>query len=243
MGIVIFWHCVRYPEAIPLKSTEAVQVAEALVAVFCHVGEPREILTDQGANFMSNLLTEVYKLLHVKRIRTSPYHPQTDDLVERFNQTLKAMIHKVGKRDGKYWDRLLPYLLFAYREVPQASTGFSLFELLYGRDVWGPLDVLKESWESESKEGENVLSYVLLMRERLGAMTELVQTKLGEAHKSQKQWYDRTAWSQQFTVGDEVLVLLPTSTKQLLAQWQRPYQVTCRVGKVNYEVDMEDKNK
>jgi len=105
------------------------------------------------------------------------------------------------------------------------------------------LDVLKESWEAESKEGESVLSYVLLMRERLGAMTELVQTKLGEAHKSQKQWYDRTARSRQFTVGDEVLVLLPTSTKRLLAQWQGPYQVTRRVSKVNYEVDMKDKNK
>ena len=129
------------------------------------------------------------------------------------------------------------------RYVPQASTGISPFELLYGRDVRGPLDVLKESWEAESKEGESVLSYVLLMRERLGAMTELVQTKLGEAHKSQKQWYDRTARSRQFTVGDEVLVLLPTSTKRLLAQWQGPYQVTRRVSKVNYEVDMKDKNK
>jgi len=102
--LVLCDYATRYPKAIPLKSTEAVQVAEALVAVFCHVGVPREILTDQGANFMSSLLTKVYKLLHVKRIRTSPYHPQTDGLVEWFNQTLKAMIRKVAKRDGKDWD-------------------------------------------------------------------------------------------------------------------------------------------
>jgi len=58
-----------------------------LGTVFCRVGVPREILTDQGAkfNFMSSLLAEVYKLLNVKSIRTSPYHPQTDGLVECFN--------------------------------------------------------------------------------------------------------------------------------------------------------------
>ena len=90
---------------------------------------PSEILTDQGTNFMSKLLSQ---LLQVRWIRTSPYHPQTDGLVERFNGTLKSMLRKTAV-EGKNWDKLLPYLLFAYREVPQASTGFSPFELMYGR--------------------------------------------------------------------------------------------------------------
>ena len=76
-------------------------------------------------------------------IRTSPYHLQTDGLVERFNQTLKSMLRKTGTDSGKEWDKKIPYLLFAYREVPQASTGFSPFELLYDRDIRGPLDILK----------------------------------------------------------------------------------------------------
>jgi len=80
---------------------------------------------------VSQLLAEVYHLLHIKPIRTSPYHPQTDVLVERFNQTLKSILRKTAKEEGKDWDKLLPYLLFAYREVPQSSTGFSPFEL-YG---------------------------------------------------------------------------------------------------------------
>ena len=93
---------------------------------------PEEILTDQGSNFTSSLLAELYHMLHVHPIRTSPYHPQTDGLVERFNQTLKSMLRKSATQEGKDWDKLLPYLLFAYREVPQASTGFSPFKLLYG---------------------------------------------------------------------------------------------------------------
>ena len=86
--------------------------------MFARVGVPRKILTDQGANFTSQLLREVYHLLKVHPIRTSPYHPQTDGLVERFNQTLKLMLRKAASEDVKDWDKLLPYLLFAYCEVP-----------------------------------------------------------------------------------------------------------------------------
>ena len=57
------------------------------------------------------------------------------------------MLRTAATNEGKDWDKLVPYLLFAYREVLQASTGFSQFELLYGRNVRGPLDLLKESWE------------------------------------------------------------------------------------------------
>ena len=72
-------------------------------------------------------------------------------MVERFNQTLKAMLRKYVSDTGDNWDQWLPYLLFAYREVPQASTGYSPFELLYGRQVRGPLDILREAWMGESE--------------------------------------------------------------------------------------------
>ena len=57
----------------------------------------------------------------------------------------------------------LPYLLFAYREVPQESTGFSPFELLYGRKVRGPLDVLRETWTGETEEGVPVAACMVQM--------------------------------------------------------------------------------
>lgn len=61
------------------------------------------------------------------------YHPQTDGLVERLNRTLKSMLRKFIEDDPRQWDRWLPALLFAVGEVPEASTGFSPFELLYGQ--------------------------------------------------------------------------------------------------------------
>ena len=89
---------------VPLRTIDAEHVAEELVKLFSRVGMPEEILTDLGSNFMSQLLTEVYRLLRIYPIQTSPYHPQTDGLVERFNKTLKSMLKKSATEDGKDWD-------------------------------------------------------------------------------------------------------------------------------------------
>jgi transposase InsO family protein len=141
--------------------SDAERVAEELVAIFARLGIPKEILTDQGSNFQSQLLAELYKLLHVEAIQTSPYHPQTDGLVERFNQTLKQMLKKTAAEEG---NKLIPFLLFTFREVPQESTGIAPFELLYGREVRGPLDI-KEYWEPEdAARDQNVVAYVMMMR-------------------------------------------------------------------------------
>jgi len=173
-----------YLEAVSLHSIDVEQVAEKLVVVFA---------TDQGSIFTSQLLREVYNLLKVQAIQTSPYHPQTDSMVERFNQTLKLLLRKVATEEGKYWDRLLPYLLFAYREVPQASTGFSPFELLYDQQAWGPLDVLKETCETDKRCNEIVASYVLSVQEKLARMSELMTENLVKAQNDQKRCYDHHA--------------------------------------------------
>ena len=138
------------------------------------------------------------------------------------------------------WDKLLPYLLFAYREVPQSSTGFSPFELLYGRTVNGPLDVLKQTWEVKDSQEESVILHVLSVREKLSRMHELAKQK---AQAKQKQWYDRNAREREFAVGDYVLVLLPTESSKLLAQWQGPYVVSKRIGQVNYGVIMNNRRR
>ena len=63
-------------------------------------------------------MKQLHKQLGITGIRTTPYHPQTDGLVERFNQTLKSMLQKFVDDTGRDWDKWLPFVLFAYREVP-----------------------------------------------------------------------------------------------------------------------------
>ena len=176
-------YAARWPEAVSLKSIDAGYVAEELMVLFSRVGVPKDILTDQGSNFTLQLLKEVYRLLSIKPIRTSPYHPQTDGHVERFNQTVKVMLRTTATDEGKDWDKLIPYVLFAYREVPQSSKGFSPFELVFGCAVRGPLDVLKKTWESDSHISESVVSYMLSVQEKLAKMSALDRDNLQKAQK------------------------------------------------------------
>ena len=239
--LVLSDYATRYPEAIPLRSVTAAKVAEALIDVFARHGIPDEVLTDQGANFTSTLLGELYSLIGIKAIRTSPYHPQTDGLVERFNKTLKSMLRKVLEGEKRNWDKMLPYVLFAYREVPQATVGFSPFELLYGREVRGPLDVLKEEWIEKPDTETDVLSFVLQVRDRLETSRAIVEENARIAQKKQKEYYDQRARQVELKSGDKVLLMLPSSTKKFVAQWQGPYRITKRVGRVNYEIEIPDK--
>lgn len=236
--LVVTDYATRYPEVFPLKTVKAKHVATCLMQLFSRVGFSREILTDQGTNFMSTLLQQVYKLLGIRSLRTTAYHPQTDGLTERFNQTLKQMLRKFVSDSGKDWDQWLPYLLFAYREVPQSSTGFSPFELLYGHEVRGPLALLRELWDGDQKmpEPTNVVSYVVQMRERLERMTAMAQSHLAEAQTRQKTWYDKTARDRSFEPGEKVLIMLPSQESKLLAKWQGPFEVKRKLGPTTYEI-------
>ena len=230
--------CNSLPGGRTIENLYAEAVAEELGKLFSRVGIPKEILTDQGT--MQLYLPTVGRALPFAERPRYPDHFQTDGLVKRFNQTLKAMLRRTVTEEGKDWDKLLPYPLFDYREVPQASTGFSPFELLYGRAVRGPLDVIKATWEADEKSDESVVSYVLSIQERLTKMAELVKDNM---EKAQEKWYDLNARERSFEVGEKVLVLLPTSTHKLLAQWQGPYDVVKKINKVIYEVEMQNKRK
>ena len=88
-----------------------------------------------------------------------------------------------------------------------------------------------------------MVSYVLSVQERLAKMSALARENLGNVQWTQKQWYDKRAQVREFIVGENVFVLLPTSTSKLLAKWQGPYPVLRKLSPVNYELDMFDHTK
>ena len=211
--------------------------------LFSRMGIAREVLTDQGSCFMSRVIKELLSLLQVKQLRTSVYHPQTDGLVERFNKTLKQMLRKTMDTDGKNWDQLLPHVLFAIREVPQASTWFSPFELLYGRRPRGILDLAKEAWKSQPSPHRTMLDHVEQIRDRMAQVWPIVRDHLQQAQQAQAWVYNRGAQLRTFHPGDLVLVLVPTAECKFLAKWQGPYEVVERVGEVNYRVRQPGRRK
>ena len=159
-------YATRYPEAVPLKNIDTESVAEALLDVYSRVGVPEEVLSDLGTQFVSECMKEVTRLLSIKRLTTTPYHPICNGLVEKFNGTLKRMLRRLSSDQPRQWHRFINPLLFAYREAPQESTGFSPFELLYGRTVRGPIQILKELWTEEVDVPEVTTSYQYVLELR-----------------------------------------------------------------------------
>lgn len=145
-----------------------------------------------GTQFTSDLMKEVGRLLSVKQLNTTPYYPMCNGLVEKFNGTLKRMLRRMCAELPKDWDRYIPALLFAYREAPQESLGFSPFELLYGRTVRGPLSILKELWTGTNIDEEVKTTYedILNLRERLESTLESAREELAKSSRRYRKYYN-----------------------------------------------------
>lgn len=112
-------------EAYPLPNQEATAVAEVLIREFVsQFGVPLILHSDQGQNFESTVFSEMCSLLGITKTRTTPMHPQSDGMVERFNRTLEAQLSKFVEDHQQDWDTHLPLLLMACRTAslrPEAA--------------------------------------------------------------------------------------------------------------------------
>ena len=127
----------KWPMIFPVVDQKAMTLAKLLVEqVIPFMGTPEALLSDHGTNLLSNLMLDVCELLGVKKLNTTAYHQQCNSLVERFNRTLKTMLHKQVTTYGSQWDNFLSGVLWAYRNTPYETTGEKQSVLLFGIDRW-----------------------------------------------------------------------------------------------------------
>jgi archaeosine-15-forming tRNA-guanine transglycosylase len=155
------------------------------------------------------------------------------------------MLKHLCQEQPKEWDRFIPALLFAIREVPQESLKFSPFELLYGRSVRGPMQILKELWTKEecTDETRTTFQYVVDLRNRIEQTCELARENLKKASDKQAKHFNKKTRDRKFHVGDKVLILLPNKTNKLQMTWRGPYIVTDKVNECDYKVLVDHKEK
>ena len=155
----------KWPEAYAIPNQEAITVAKVLVQeFFCQFGVPLEIHSDQGRNFEASVFREVCKLLQVSKTHTTPLHPQSDGMVERMNHTIEAQLAMFVEQDQKDWDQYVPLLMMAYRSAVHDTTKCTPAELMVGRNLRLPIDLLLG--RPEEKE-ESVVDYVAQLQTRL----------------------------------------------------------------------------
>ena len=162
-----------------------------------------------------------------------------------FNGTLKTTLRGLCTEKPRQLNRYIDALLFAYREASHESTGFSPFELIYGRTLRGPMRILRHLWTREGDDVDVRMSYqyVTELRERLEDTLRIAREELQKAQRHQKRYYDLKARHCELSVGDKALVLLPTDTNKLLMKWKGPYVVKERVGLNDYRIDVGGKTK
>ena len=227
----------RWPEAYPLKTTTSKDVAEALFDVFSRFGVPDTILSDNAQNFVSNAMEETMALMGIQRKLSTAYHPISNGMIERLNGSLKKMLSKLANVNPD-WDRLLPGVLFSYREIPHHTTGYSPFELIFGRRPRGPADILADCFSDKDdrlREYTFVTDYATDLKERLKTTNELAHE---HARETLQQYRDVKNGSKTthrvFEKGDKVLILLPKDGNNLRMTYQGPYEIMSAKGNNNY---------
>lgn len=190
-------------------------------------------------------MKEVSRTLSVKQVTTTPYHPACYGLVARFNGTPKSMLRKLCEEQPRQWNRYISALLFAYRDATQDSTGYSPFQLLYGRQVRGPLTILKELWTKEIRDEEvkTTYQYVVDLSQKLEDTCQLAQEELSRHSKRYKFYADANAEERQFKPKDEVLLLLPSDNNKLLMQWRGPFTFIDKANPFDYKIIIKGKVK
>ena len=230
----------KWMEAYPLPDQEATTVAEALVqGMFSRFGTPSELHSDQGRKFESQVFTAMCSQLGIRKTRTTPLHPQSDGLVERFMRTLGAQLALTTAPDQSDWDLQLPLILMACRSAVQESTGCTPALSMLGRELRTPLE-LAYGRPPDAPDAMAGPEYARQLQDRLETAHRFAKHQAQQAGVRQKRCYDMHAKGQDFQAGDLAWVYGPKRVKgrcpKLDRKWVGPCYVVERVGEVVYRV-------
>ena len=231
--LVAMNHFSKWCEAFPTKDQKATTVSNILInKVFSHFGPPVVLHSDQGANFESNLLHEICDLMGIAKTRTTAYHPQCDGLVERQNRTMQDMLAAFTSEHRDDWDLWIDSVVFAYNTSCHESTGYSPYELIFGRTPRMPIELeCGIPLTNPSKHSEYTRSF----RSKIRSIREIAKANIEKARNRQRRQNDeRSKTWRPFTVGQAVWLKKPKTWK-FGPKWIGPYEIKQRMG-VNYKI-------
>ena len=168
-------HSTRYVQAFVTNNHTAHTTARVLYNNFFSIfGFPQKLMSDQGTKFTGDVIAAMCKLLGIEKIRTTPYHPQTNGSAERVHQTLQRMIGKLDPEKHRKWPEHIGSVLIAYNATGSQVTSYSLYFLMFGRRPQLPVDLLLPTvnkWEWT----RTIDEYVKALYERLTECLQLTQ--------------------------------------------------------------------
>ena len=238
--LVIGDYFTKWTECHAMPNMEASTVASILVEqVVSRFGIPYFIHSDQGRQFESKLFSEMCKILQITKTRTTPYHPKSDGMVERFNKTLTAMLSAFVNENHTNWDEQLQYVMMAYRSTEHETTGLTPNMCMLGRETTCPLDIMYEMPPAIKNIPQNM--WVWKLQENLEMAHAKVRQNISDNMKRQKRYHDENLSFETFEAGDKVYVYFPVKkvgcSSKLTSYWRGPFQVFDKLSDSLYKVN------
>ena len=239
--LVVSDYFTRWPEAFATADQKSETVARILMdGVVARHGLPHVLHSDQGPSFESKVIRHLCDWLGIRKTRTTPYHPQGDGLVERFNRTLLGKLRAYCHNNPHDWDRYLDTALGSYRTSTQTSLGASPFELLYGRRPRLPTDA---AYGTSFPDAVDTGEHLRKIQARMAAAREVVDATLTAAQDRQQR--GAPVHHEIYATGDLVYLHNPGRLRgkahKLLSVWDGPFRIVNTKGSHVYVISPVDK--
>ncbi|CAF1578232.1 unnamed protein product [Didymodactylos carnosus] len=200
--LVLTDHFTRHVTALALPDCTAQTTASTLFNVYFYkFGIPSVILSDQGPHFQNMLMQNISKLIGYNHIYSTPYHPQTNGIVKRFNATFVPQLAKLQDSEGNNWDEYLQAVVFAYNSGIHKTTKYSPYELLFGRSAKLPIDPRPTQFSSQKSS-----DYFIQLQKTLNIYPKNAKQHIIHQQELNKQRYDKNRPDSHYQEGDVVLL-------------------------------------
>ena len=231
----------KFTIAVPIEKQDAVTIAKVFVEnMVLKFGVPQTLLTDQGANFLSEMFRNTCKLLKIKKMQTTAFHPQSNGALERSHRTLTEYLRHFIAEDQSNWDEWIVYAIFVFNTTPHTATRLTPHELMFGRkaNIPGCLQMRPKEVNYSTDD------YLAELKSRLQSCYVRARENLLDGKAKNKKTYDRKSNLEIFKEGDKVLLFDESvrrgRSKKLSAQWIGPYEVLASEG-VNVLIKKKNK--
>ena len=204
--LIITDHFSKYAQAIPTRNQTAKTTARLLYDNFIlHYGIPDRLHSDNGRSFENKIIEELCAIMGIEKSHTTPYHPESNGIAERFNRSLLSMLGTLPVDKKSAWKEHIASVVHAYNSTRHATTGYSPYQLMFGREAKLPIDVMF-GLSTADDNSKTYTEYVRKLRKKIEHGFELARKNTTESQKGQAEIHDKKVRGVTLQVGDLVLV-------------------------------------